>query len=423
MKAVSDAKRIELNRLYAYPTEPRVPRGPGVPPGPLGTLGIRKASEITPTVVRWFWDARIAYGKLNVLGGPPDVGKSYLTCTLAAAASRGLDLPGDPRHNACPERVLMLSYEDDPEDTIRPRLERLGADLDLVEIVEGVENNDKRHSFGPKDVPVLAAHLSAGPPVGLVVVDPVSAFVGAGTDEYRGNEVRGALEDLRLLAQEYQLAVLLLMHTRKSAADTALNRLSGSQAYGALVRSALMAGPIREDDRGRYALAHAKHNLSAKQPTLAYSVDERGLHWHGEVALDAEDVAGNSDGADRSASNEAAGFLRDLLADGPVPAKQVAVEAQDAGIAERTLKRAKSRLGIVSRKDGDHWTWNLPPGEAGGYKTPRMPTGPEANGGTLGPLGQPDTTDMGTKGQHGPCSRCGGLSVSNPCRDCVEVAT
>jgi RecA-family ATPase len=275
MKALTNAELIELNRRYADPTEPRGSRGPGVNGGTVGTLAVRKASEIIPTVVRWFWDARIAYGKLNVLGGPPGVGKSYLTCALAAAASRGLDLPGDPRHDACPERVLMLSYEDDPEDTIRPRLERLGADLDLVEIVVGVDSNGKRRSFGPEDVALLAAHLSAGAPVGLVVIDPVSAFVGAGTDEHRGNEVRGALEDLRLLAQDHRLAVLLLMHTRKSAADTALNRLTGSQAYGALVRSALMAGPIPEDGQGRYALAHAKHNLSLNAPNDPVAASRR----------------------------------------------------------------------------------------------------------------------------------------------------
>jgi putative DNA primase/helicase len=360
---------LDLDQLAAAavrraPTEPRGPRGPrrerGTD-GPLGTLAVRKVSEITPTVVRWFWDARIAYGKLNVLGGPPGVGKSYLTCALATAASRGRELPGDPRLDARPERVVLLSYEDDPEDTIRPRLDLLGADLDRIEVVEGVDADGRRGSFGPEAVPILAAHIGAGPPVGLVVVDPVSAFIGAGTDEYRGNEVRAALEELRLLAQRHRVAVLLLMHTRKAQADTALNRLSGSSAYGQLIRSGLMAGPIPDDPNGWHALAHVKHNLSAKQPTLAYSVGEDGLAWHGEVDLDGEEVAGNADGGDRSAGEEAAEFLLEVLADGPVTAKQVLAEARQAGIAERTLKRAKSRLRVASIKQADRWTWELPP--------------------------------------------------------------
>lgn len=344
-----------------------------------GTLAVRLASEVTPKPVRWLWDQRLAYAKLNVLGGPPGVGKSYLTCALAASVSRGKRLPGDLRAPTDPQRVVMLSFEDDPEDTLRPRLEALGADLDRVDLVEGIDADGKRRAFGPDDVAVLATHLAARGDVGLVVIDPVSAFVGAGTDEHRGNEVRAALEELRVLAQGKGFAAVLIMHTRKSTADTALNRLSGSQAYGALVRSAMMAGPIPDDERGQHALAHVKHNLSAKQPTLAYSVDADGLHWHGEIDLDGEEVAGNSDGADRSAGEEARAFLRELLADGRAPSKEVLAQADAEGIATNTLKRAKKALGIESVKDGDGWYW-LPP------TSPRDPTGPGVTRGTLGSL-------------------------------------
>jgi putative DNA primase/helicase len=334
-------------------------------------------------VVRWLWDGRLAYRKLNVIGGPPGVGKSYLTLAIAAAVSTGDGLPGDPRHGQGPRRVLLLSFEDDPEDTLRPRLERLGADLDRVEIIDGVEDDDGRRAFGPADVSLLTAHAEQAGDVGLVIVDPVSAFVGAGVDEYRANEVRAALEELRVQAQHHGFAVLIVMHTRKSSADTALNRLAGSQAYGALVRSALMAGPIPDDPDERRALAHVKHNLSAKQATLAYSVDDQGVWWHGEIDLDAEEVAGHTDGTDRSASDEAAEFLADLLADGPVPAKEVYREAEDAGIKDRTLERAKARLHVASRRRGDRWSWELP-------SNPRTPSSPAVTPGDHGDLGGAD---------------------------------
>ena len=360
-------------------------------------LLVRTAAEVTPTTVRWLWDQRIAHGKLNVLGGPPGVGKSYLTCTLAAAVSRGRRLPGDNRPQAAPGRTLILSYEDDPEDTLRPRLDLLDADLDLVDIIEGVEVDGRRHGLGPEDVAMLAAHATARQDVRLVVVDPVSAFVGSGTDEHRGNEVRAALENLRLLAQEHGFAVVLVMHTRKSTADTALNRLAGSQAYGALVRSALMAGPIPDDEDGRHALAHVKHNLAAKQSTLAYKVTGDGLVWCGEVDLDAEEVAGNDDTEGRSAGDEARAFLRELLADGPVAARTVQDEATDAGIATRTLKRAKKALGITSERSDGAWSWVMPSG-------PTVPTGPDTVPGTLGPLGTQPSPPV-------------------TCADCDEAAT
>lgn len=361
------------------PTGARAPRVPGATGGADGSLAVRRASDITPTVVRWLWDQRLAYGKLNVLGGPPGVGKSYLTCALAAAVSRGARMPGDPRPPAGPQRALMLSYEDDPSDTLRPRLDLLAADLDRVEIIEGVNYEGKVRAFGVADVRLLADHITVSGDVGLVVVDPISAFVGAGTDEHRANEVRGALEELRVLAQEHGFAAVLLMHTRKSQADTALNRLSGSQAYGALVRSALMAGPIPDDDEGRHALAHVKHNLAAKQPTLAYSVGGDGLTWHGEIDLDGEEVAGNSDGTDRSAGEEARAFLREVLADGPVLATDVHDQATDAGIAKNTLGRAKKALGIDSAKEGNRWYW-LPP------TNPRTPRTPGTTSGDVGDL-------------------------------------
>ena len=404
----------QLNGAPHPADDPTGPSGPGTKPGSLGTLAVRRASQVVPGTVRWLWASRIAYAKLNVLGGPPGVGKSYLTCALAAAVSTGSGLPGDTRDGQPPARVLLLSYEDDAEDTLRPRLDLLGADLDLVELVEGVEGDGKRRAFGPADVPVLAGYLDTYTDVGLLVVDPVSAFVGSGTDEYRANEVRAALEELRVLGQERGFATVLVMHTRKSAADTALNRLSGSQAYGALVRSALMAGPIEDDEDGRHALAHVKHNLAAKQPTLAYSVGEDGLAWHGEVAADAEEVAGNSDGTERSAAEEAAAFLREVLADGPVPARTVLAEADAAGIAEKTLKRAKKRLGVASDRGDGAWSWRLP-------DPPTGPTGPGTERGPLDPLGPQPVTDRGGTGYR-DCEDCGRRTFGDRCRDCQEAA-
>jgi hypothetical protein len=350
-------------------TVPSVPRVPRPKRDTLGTLAVRAAADITPTDVLWLWDQRLAFGKLNVLGGPPGVGKSYLTCALAAATSQGGRMPGDLRMPTDPQRVLMLTYEDDPEDTLRPRLEQLGADLTRVELVDGVDLDGVRSTFGPADVEVLSKHVTGRGDVRLVIIDPVSAFVGSGVDEYRSNEVRAALENLRVLAQHHGFAVVLLMHTRKSTADTALNRLSGSQAYGALVRSVLLAGPVRDHEHGWHALAHVKHNLSAKQPTLAYSITDDGLLWHGEIDLDGEEVAGNADGGELNAGEEAVAFLRDVLADGPVLAKELLRDAADAGIAERTLKRAKARLGVTSQKVGDRWTWRLPEGPSAGGVT------------------------------------------------------
>jgi putative DNA primase/helicase len=395
---------------------PRLPGADGGSVGDVGDLEVRRASHITPGTVRWLWRYRLAYGKLNILGGAPGLGKSYLTTTIAAAVSTGRPLPGDPRAGTKPGSTLILSYEDDPEDTLRPRLDLAGADLDRVHVVEGVREAGRRRAFGPDDVSLLGRYAEQLGDVALVVVDPVSAFVGAGIDEHRGNEIRSALEDLRVLAQHHGFAVILVMHTRKAGADTALNRLAGSQAYGALVRSALMVAPIADDDQGRCVLAHVKHNLAAKQAALAYTVGEQGVSWHGEIDVDEHEVAGNGEDDRRTGRDEAVAFLRDLLADGPVPAKQGKTEADEAGIASRTLDRARKTLGVVAKRSDGTWSWSLP-------TTPTTPRAPSEDGGVLGVLGGVEPPTATESDEQPSCETCDqpatavDLNGNNLCRD------
>jgi len=59
--------------------------------------------------------------------------------------------------------------------------------------------------------------------------------------------------------------------------------------------------------------------------------------------------------------------LSDVLANGPLPSKDVENEGREAGIEPRTLKRAKQRLGVVSERQGGigekgRWYWRLPNG-------------------------------------------------------------
>jgi hypothetical protein len=63
---------------------------------------------------------------------------------------------------------------------------------------------------------------------------------------------------------------------------------------------------------------------------------------------------------------DAAEFLRDLLRNGPMRAKEVYASAKANGISERTLNRAKADLGVLSDKtgqpgkDGQEWHWMMP---------------------------------------------------------------
>src|SRR5205085_5650659 len=91
-------------------------------------------SALTARPVAWLWPGRLALGKLAMLDGDPGLGKSYLALDLCARLSTGRPFP-DGGEAGCPGSSLVLNVEDSEADTVRPRLQALGADLDRVFLV------------------------------------------------------------------------------------------------------------------------------------------------------------------------------------------------------------------------------------------------------------------------------------------------
>ncbi len=93
-------------------------------------LPVVSLAAVAPKQVDWLWFPYIPRAKITSVEGDPDVGKSWFTCAITAAVSRGTDLPGYSLER--PGRVLLLPAEDDIADTIRPRLDALNADPDQI---------------------------------------------------------------------------------------------------------------------------------------------------------------------------------------------------------------------------------------------------------------------------------------------------
>jgi hypothetical protein len=140
-----------------------------------------------------------------------------------------------------------------------------------------------------------------------------------------------------------------------------------------LARSVLVVGADpQSEDQNQHVLALSKSNVSTA-PSLAFrtskhpSGDGRVVEWLGESHLTADAILGGARQQGASALFEAMDVLYSTLANRPVPAREVMVAAREAGIAERTLRRAKSVLQVRSRKlgtDGDaRWYWTLPDDE------------------------------------------------------------
>src|SRR6476620_10795792 len=82
---------------------------------------VKLLNTFTPKPVRWLWPKRIAIGKNNLVGGDPGLGKSLLTLDIAARVSSDVPFPDGSQSDFGPAGVVILTMEDDAEDTIVPR--------------------------------------------------------------------------------------------------------------------------------------------------------------------------------------------------------------------------------------------------------------------------------------------------------------
>lgn len=343
------------------------------PVGP--SLICRRASEIEPEQVEWLWEGRIAVGKQTIIAGDPGTGKSQTSVAIAATIStRGHWPCGEGR--APLGNIIILSAEDGAADTIVPRLIAAGADLRRIHIVVAVRTEAGIHrGFNlQRDLNLLERKIAEIGDVRLIIIDPISSYLGK-TDSYKNTDVRGVLEPIGEMAERLRVAVLSVTHFSKgSAAPTkALHKFIGSIAFVAAARAAFV---VLEDnsDKDLRLLLHAKNNLAAQPQGLAFRLEQRiigegiptsRIEWEQEpVGITADEVlsAPASSKRNNSAVEEAKFFLLELLADGPVLAKQVWSEADNVGLARATVNRAKKELGIKPGKIGMEggWAWSLP---------------------------------------------------------------
>lgn len=84
--------------------------------------------------------ARLAgQGKLHILAGAGGTGKTTLLIGLIATITTGGRWPDGSRCSE-PGNALIWSSEDDPADTLIPRLTAAGADMSRVYIIQGRTN-------------------------------------------------------------------------------------------------------------------------------------------------------------------------------------------------------------------------------------------------------------------------------------------
>lgn len=334
-----------------------------------------RVADVQPERVRWLWPHRIALGKLALIAGDPGLGKSLITLDAAARVSRGTPWP-DAQHTPNPAGgVVLLSAEDDVADTIRPRLDAAGADVTRIVVLEAVKHRDPETGAElsapfclASDLPSLELAVERVRDCRVVVIDPITAYLGR-IDSHKNADLRAALAPLSELAGRHHVAVVAVTHLRKSEGP-AVYRAMGSLAFTAAARAVWAVTKDRDDPRRRLVLP-IKNNLAGDVLGLAYTIERSGdagapvIAWAAEPVYMLVDDAlafdrGDADG--RTDREQAADWLRDALADGPMRSTDVIAQAKENGIAEKTLRRAFRDMGGKPHKasfDGG-WYWRLP---------------------------------------------------------------
>lgn len=339
------------------------------------------AADIEEKELEWLWPYVIPMGMLTILAGDPDVGKGFFVCDLAARVTQGMEIADGAR--VTEGAVLYLSAEDDPARTIVPRLKAAHANLFYVHIGKGMGGHKKHYLTDEvvgtnrplnliQDFEEFADEVKNIHNLRLIIIDTISDYLG-GVEGNSNMQVRQALSPLRQLAEEQNVAIVLISHMNKNSETKALYRTLGSIAWTALPRASWLL-TLDPNDQDRRLFVPTKFNLipnylkvgraftlkdqrGFRQPWVKY---EREPIWD----YDVDELLGNSSIKGPNKMQMAIDLIREELADGKkIAVTELEAKAKKAGIGERTLTKARKYLGVKSDKSpgkGGCWICYMP---------------------------------------------------------------
>jgi len=349
-------------------------------------LNIQGAASFTTRKVKWLWPGRVPLGKLTLFVGVPGGGKSLAAGDVAARLSTGKNW-FDSDNLFQPSETLMLVGEDDIEDTTIPRLQAAGANINKIKFLKSViteEGNGKvaeeRGFRFDKDLAQLEEALASNPRIRLVIVDPVSNYMGSAKMNAE-QEVRDVLIPLKNLAERFDVAIIGIMHLNKKVETDAINRVGGAMAFVGVARAAYLFQKSEPDDgmgylEDQHFMVLLKCNITKKTDGLVYEIAAKQVEVEGSpeympyikfTATTTKNAEGvlqaktDKTGRPPAEIGTAKTWLKQFLKDGRQKSSDILEYGRESGnFTPTTLKRAKAELGVASEKSGTTWYWYLP---------------------------------------------------------------
>ncbi|MCC8101446.1 MAG: AAA family ATPase [Clostridiales bacterium] len=301
-----------------------------------------------------------SHPKVTLVAAYPGTGKTYVMCYTAAKVSRGEPLfDGIPLADAKPGKVLYLTAEDGIADTIKQRLRVCGANMKNIFTVA---TSTTLHF----DDPEIAQLMDDCKP-DLMIFDPMQSYMGAEVDMNAANKTREKLNNLVVLAEKHNTAMVAVCHFNKNSKGAGITRVLGSTDITGICRSYIAIGNV-PGENGTKFMSHEKSSLSAPGQTILFEIqpDQGGIFYEGTNRLTLDDytaMAIRRKGDSRPAIEAAKQFLVDQMPEGRRPAKEIQTLAAAQGISTGTLQRARKDLGIVTQKTNEFRSksiWVLP---------------------------------------------------------------
>jgi hypothetical protein len=343
-------------------------------------MRLTKAADVKLEPPVWMWADRIAEKQMHYVAGRADVGKGLLASTIAAHVSTGRE-PGSNKVVRKPRNVLYAAKEDDYGSMTAPRLRAAGADMNRVLLTRYnlvTQMGELAKVVHDKDI-------------GLIVIDPLAAFLGHGVSRYN-DSIRKVTEPLFELLEKTHSAALVIDHVTKGikqGQDPQSAVAGSSSGFGSACRMGFLYG-VDPDDPDRRLMACVKHNITDDRLAVSFEIDTVEVEHDGvemevpkllfqadnefieAIRLVAGKKAGDAKpGRPADKSSEACEWLTNYLfhsysktegyPEYPPKGTQVMADAQLKGMAERTLRRAADQMKIVkSGRGGHNVTWKLP---------------------------------------------------------------
>jgi hypothetical protein len=353
---------LGLDSQQDWPTLTVVPGGmtdkPSQAPAPRTVSAPELARLVLPDP-HWAVPDLLPEG-IALLVGKGKIGKSWLALGLGiTTASGGLALGTRPVERG---RVLYLALEDNLRRLQRRLAARLGSDPapPLLEF----ETAWTRLDAGGLEA--LGAWLEAHPDARLVILDTLARIRGrTGRVARLYDDDYQALEGLKALADRYNVAIVVIHHTRKADADDVLDMVSGTTGLTGAADSIL----VLKRTRGQADATLFATGRHLEDTELALKWDAATVSWT-ELG----------DAAACRLSKERADILGALRAEPAAPKDMAETLGKKAG-AVRKLMWAMAQDGLIRADEAGryHVCGNGNNGNAGnGVVGTQAGTGPAA---------------------------------------------